>query len=144
MAEDSTARKKNLPPGINLVYNEEHSVHLAHFTSFSSKASGSLGASEPSAGVVRMALDRRGGVKTLSVPDELSMEALALFANDHKFLVELACSTTLIPAYHASLFDNLVPPKKDKDSPRVAVFIVCGGFKIDVKYDDGDLFSIFL
>ncbi|KDR73476.1 hypothetical protein GALMADRAFT_251173 [Galerina marginata CBS 339.88] len=155
------SEKKELSSGKNLVHNHEHSVHLAHFTSFSSKASGSLGASEPSAGVVRMALDRKGGVKTVSVPDELSMEALVLFSNDHKLLVELACSTTLIPAYHAPLFDKLVPAK---DIPGVAVFIVCGGFKIDletameyektsrqhprgtgkswtVKYDDGNLFS---
>ncbi|KAF8162968.1 tryptophan synthase beta subunit-like PLP-dependent enzyme [Crassisporium funariophilum] len=153
--------EKSLPPGVNLVHDDIHSVSLAHFTGFSSKASGSLGASEPSAAVVKMALERRGGIKTVSVPDELSMEALALFANDHKFLVELACSTTLVPAYHPPLFDKLVAPKKQPDGRRVVVFVVCGGFKIDletasdyqralsedlravwtVKYDDGELFN---
>jgi len=73
--------KKILPTGVNLVYNEEHSVHLAHFTSFSSKAAGSLGASEPAAGVVKLSLERIGGVKTTSLPDELSMQALASFAS---------------------------------------------------------------
>lgn len=72
--------KKNLPRGVNLVYNDQHSLYLAHFTEFSSRASGSLGASEPSAGVVKMALERPGGVKTVSVPDELSMEVLTSFA----------------------------------------------------------------
>jgi len=126
--------EKNLPRGVNLVYNDEHSLFLAHFTEFSSKASGSLGASEPSAEVVKMALERPGGVKTVSVPDELSMEALALFANDHKFLVELACSTTLVPGYHRSLFNKLVVRKTQEGSEErpVVVFIVCGGFKIDL------------
>lgn len=73
--------EKNLPLGVNLVYNDEHSLFLAHFTEFSSKASGSLGASEPSAGVVKMALERPGGVKTVSVPDALSMEVLVSFAS---------------------------------------------------------------
>jgi L-serine/L-threonine ammonia-lyase len=73
--------EKNLPRGVNLVYNDEYSLYLAHFTEFSSRASGSLGASEPSAGVVKMALERPGGIKTVSVPDELSIEALTLFAS---------------------------------------------------------------
>ena len=76
------SEKKVLPPAANLVYNEEHSVYLAHFTSFSSKAAGSLGASEPAAGVVKLALKRIGGVKTTSLPDELSMQALASFASE--------------------------------------------------------------
>ncbi|KAF8201475.1 tryptophan synthase beta subunit-like PLP-dependent enzyme [Pholiota molesta] len=156
---------KILPPGVDLVYNEKHSVHLAHFNSFSSKASGSLGASEPSAAVVKMSLERAGGVKTASIPDELSMRALASFADDHKFLVELACSTTLVPAYHPDFFNKLVDASGRKDEKRpVVVFVVCGGFKIDlqtateyqemakadpngdekswsVEYDDGQLFS---
>ncbi|KAF9562186.1 tryptophan synthase beta subunit-like PLP-dependent enzyme [Agrocybe pediades] len=163
--ERFNSKNKSLPPGIELVYNEEQQVHLAHLTSFSSKASGSLGASEPSAGVVRMALERKGGVKTVSVPDEISMEALASFANDHKFLVELACSTTLVPVYHRPLFEKLVRPCQGDGDRAVVVFVVCGGFKIDVetaaeyakmlrsnsngekdeewtvKYDDGSLFS---
>ena len=73
--------EKNLPRGVNLVYNDEHSLFLAHFTEFSSKASGSLGASEPSAGVLKMALEGPEAVKTVSVPDELSMEALVSFAS---------------------------------------------------------------
>lgn len=74
--------KKTLPQGIDLVYNEDQSVYLAHFQSFSSRASGSLGASEPAATVVKMALERAGGVKTTSIPDELSMETLVSFASE--------------------------------------------------------------
>jgi L-serine/L-threonine ammonia-lyase len=73
--------EKDLPRGVNLVYNNQHSLYLAHFTEFSSKASGSLGASEPAVEVLKMALERSGGVKTVSVPDELSMEALTSFAS---------------------------------------------------------------
>ncbi|KJA27370.1 hypothetical protein HYPSUDRAFT_131092 [Hypholoma sublateritium FD-334 SS-4] len=156
------SENKTLPPGIDLIFNEEHAVHLAHFQSFSSKASGSLGASEPAAGVVKMALQREGGVKTASVPDELSMETLLTFANDHKFLVELACSTTLVPAYHSDLLNKLVDISPKNDRRATLVFVVCGGFKIDmqtvaeyqklleqdpgetriVRVDDGELFKV--
>lgn len=81
--------------------------------------------------------------------------------DDQKFLVELACSTTLVPAYHPALFDKIVDRKDSKQRP-IVVFVVCGGFKIDlatageyrkllnelspthswsVEYDDGELFS---
>jgi len=76
------SKEKSLPTGIHPVYNEDHKVYLAHLESFSSKASGSLGASEPSAAVVKMALERQGGVKTVSVPDELSMGSLVSFASE--------------------------------------------------------------
>lgn len=76
------SEKKDLPVGIDLVYNEDNKVFLAHFSGFSSKASGSLGASEPAAAVVRMSLERKGGVKTVSVPDELSMDTLARFSGE--------------------------------------------------------------
>ena len=54
--------------------------------------------------------------------------------DDHKFLVELACSTTLIPGYHRSLFNKLVGKKAQEEHEErpVVVFIVCGGFKIDL------------
>lgn len=77
--------EKKLPPGVNLVHNEEYDVNLAHFTSFSSKASGSLGASEPSPAVLKMALEWSGGFKTVSVPDEMSMEVLGAFAGEFCF-----------------------------------------------------------
>lgn len=85
-------------------------------------------------------------------------------ADDHKYLVELACSTTLVPAYHRDLFERLgLSGTEEKERP-VVVFVVCGGYKIDletvgeyerilrnhpggveeewtVKYDDGSLFK---
>ena len=46
-------------------------------------------------------------------------------------LVELACSTTLVPAYKPSLLPHLVPPPQSSGNRRRnLVFIVCGGFKI--------------
>jgi len=118
-----------LPEGVTVVHDEVHNVQLAHFSSFSSKASGSLGASQPAAGVVNMALHRAGPVICVSVPDELSMQAACAFADDHKLLVELSCSTTLVAAYKRELFDHLVPPK---DTERPSLFIVCGGFKVSL------------
>lgn len=81
---DFNEEAKALPPAVELVRDEEYNVNLAHFNGFSSRASGSLGASQPSAAVLRMALDRPGGVYSYSVPDELSMESLVKFASECK------------------------------------------------------------
>ncbi|KAF8212480.1 tryptophan synthase beta subunit-like PLP-dependent enzyme [Mycena galopus ATCC 62051] len=116
-------------PVVTAVHDEIHDVKLAHFSSFSSRASGSLGASQPAAGVVKKALERAGRVICVSVPDELSMQAAYLFADDHKTLVELACSTTLVAAYRKELFNRLIAPTGTK---RSALFIVCGGFKVSL------------
>ncbi|KAK1223311.1 catabolic L-serine/threonine dehydratase [Marasmius sp. AFHP31] len=115
-----------LPPNVTKVVEDTHHLNLAHFQKFSSRAWGSLGASRPAAGIVQMALERQGGIKCVSVQDELSMQAGVSFAEDHKMLVELACSTTLVPGYRPQLMDKLLPQKAD----RTVVFIVCGGFKI--------------
>ncbi|KAF8627898.1 hypothetical protein AX15_004192 [Amanita polypyramis BW_CC] len=157
---------KTLPSGVDLIHDIAHGVYLAHFNSFSSRASGSLGASQPSAGVVKMAMERAGATKCISVPDELSMDACLKFADDHKILVELACSTTLVPAYNPPLFNKLVPRQGQAHSKRpLVVFVVCGGFKVStadlsefkncledaraktngnwgVKYDDGQLLTV--
>jgi L-serine/L-threonine ammonia-lyase len=70
-----------LPAGVTAVHDEVNDVRLAHFSSFSSRASGSLGASQPAAAVVKKALERAGGVICVSVPDELSMQAAYSFAS---------------------------------------------------------------
>jgi L-serine/L-threonine ammonia-lyase len=49
--------------------------------------------------------------------------------DDHKMLVELACSTTLVAAYKEELFDHIIPPTGTK---RLGLFIVCGGFKVSL------------
>jgi len=53
---------------------------MAHFNKFTSKASGSLGASEPSERVVSMALERTGPVTCVTIPDGLAMQAHGAFA----------------------------------------------------------------
>ena len=46
-------------------------------------------------------------------------------------LVELACATTLAPAYNPLLLDSPVPlVHSEAKKIRNMVFIVCGGFKI--------------
>ncbi|KAJ7470532.1 tryptophan synthase beta subunit-like PLP-dependent enzyme [Mycena latifolia] len=129
MALNRKGGNVSLPEGVTVVHDALNGVQLAHFSSFSSKASGSLGASQPAAGVVKMALERPGGVICVSVPDELSMQAGLGFLDDHKLLVELACSTPLVAAYKRELFDRLVPPT---GVDRPSLFIVCGGFKVSL------------
>ena len=48
--------------------------------------------------------------------------------------MELACSTTLVPSYYRPLFNKLVVRKTHQESEErpVVVFIVCGGFKVDL------------
>lgn len=109
-------------PGITLA-NVQSTLHL-------SKAS-CLGASTPSAGAVKLALERQGPVRSLSVPDGMSMDACCRFAEDHKLLVELACSTALTPAYSPSLFSKIFD-SPTAPRPKTVVFIVCGGFNISL------------
>ena len=45
-------------------------------------------------------------------------------------LTELACAATLTPAYELRLMERL---SKANDKPKTVVFIVCGGFKINLK-----------
>ena len=60
----------------------EHDVTLAHLSTLTSKAT-SLGASSPSAAVVKKALERKGGVKSVCIPDELAMQAAIRFAGQY-------------------------------------------------------------
>uniref|UniRef100_A0A0W0FV19 Uncharacterized protein n=1 Tax=Moniliophthora roreri TaxID=221103 RepID=A0A0W0FV19_MONRR len=91
------------------VHNEGENVDMVHFHEFSPKASGTLGASRPSARVLKMALERQRGILCVSVQDELSMRAAIQFAEDHKIVVELAYSTPLVPAYYPELLIHTAP-----------------------------------
>ncbi|KAI0078163.1 tryptophan synthase beta subunit-like PLP-dependent enzyme [Panus rudis PR-1116 ss-1] len=113
---------------VTAIHDEKSNVKIAKLAKLTSKAA-SLGATSPAPEVVKMALERKGGIKCICGPDELAMQTALLFADEHKMLVELACATTLIPAYKPDLFDKLVPPHQD-GSTRTVVFIVCGGYKI--------------
>lgn len=64
---------------ISVTYDEEHRVKLAHLLQITSQAA-SLGATSPAAAVVRMALDRAGGISCVTVSDEVSMRTACLFA----------------------------------------------------------------
>ncbi|KLO10569.1 tryptophan synthase beta subunit-like PLP-dependent enzyme [Schizopora paradoxa] len=120
------------PKGISEGEDEKHGVAIAHLSKIESLAS-SLGASSPSAGVVKMALEREGRSVCVTVPDELSMQSTRLFAEDHKFLVELACATTLTVAYNPELFSEIWGRIQKNDvKPKSIVLIVCGGVKISL------------
>lgn len=59
----------------------EDGVKIAHLKKLTSKAT-SLAATSPSPGVVKMALTWGGGVRCLSVPDEITMGTACSFAGN--------------------------------------------------------------
>lgn len=65
--------------GVRAERNTKYDVTVANLPALTSRAT-SLGASSPAAGTVRMALDRKGDVKSVCVDDELAMQATLLFA----------------------------------------------------------------
>jgi L-serine/L-threonine ammonia-lyase len=77
----SRARTVTTPAGITLRTDDTYGVRIAHIAEIKSKAT-SLGASEPSAGVVCAALNRSGGVKCVTVPDEVTMQLAGAFAGE--------------------------------------------------------------
>jgi len=117
--------------------NEEYQVEIPYMSELTSRAA-SLGATSPAPGVVYMALNHVGGVKCVCIPDELAMFAARGFADEHKFLIELACSTTLSAAYSPELFWRILDPKLELSAEekrcKTVVFVVCGGVK--VTYDE--------
>ncbi|TFK91219.1 tryptophan synthase beta subunit-like PLP-dependent enzyme [Polyporus arcularius HHB13444] len=123
------AESRKISEGTTAQHDQEHDVTVAHLDKLTSRAT-SLGATSPSAAVVKMALQRAGGIKSVCVSDEMTMQACLSFAEDHKTLVELACAVTLTPAYNPTLFRALVPPS---DKPATVVFVLCGGFKISLQ-----------
>ncbi|KZO97595.1 tryptophan synthase beta subunit-like PLP-dependent enzyme [Calocera viscosa TUFC12733] len=124
-------KRPELGEGVTVRTDEKEGVRLVTLTRITSRAA-SLGASSPAAGVVKMALDR-GNVRCVTVRDEISMAAGLLFLEEHKMLTELACSTTLVPAYSKPLFDTILPLVPGQDpAKRTVVFIVCGGVKVSL------------
>lgn len=123
-------KEHTLSPGTTEGWDDEHRVKLAILSELSSRAS-SLGGSSPAPGVVKMGLDREGPIKCLCIGDEQAMAAALQFAEEHKMLVELACSTALAAGYTSSLFNQLVPARLDEQR-RSVVFIVDGGFKVSL------------
>jgi L-serine/L-threonine ammonia-lyase len=128
----STEVEDSSPYTIEIV--EEHNIAVPHMKALKSRAA-SLGASSPAPGVVRMAVDRAGGIKCACIPDEMAMHTARLFGDDHKILTELACSTTLTPGYNREFLLRILGPTFSAISPeerkeKCLVFVVCGGVKI--------------
>lgn len=63
---------------------EKKSVNFVHLAKIDSRAS-SLGASSPSPGVVAMALERKGAVRTVTISDERCMSAALQFTGTSSF-----------------------------------------------------------
>ena len=83
---DSQPNRETLPSTVEVVEDPKYNIKLAHLTKLSSRAS-SLGASIPSAGVIKMALERKGGVKCVCGPDELAMQAALSFAGEYSHCI---------------------------------------------------------
>ena len=53
--------------------------------------------------------------------------------DEHKFLLELACSTTMAPAYSHELFWRILDPMSklsaEEKQRKHVIFVVCGGVK---------------
>ncbi|EIW60594.1 tryptophan synthase beta subunit-like PLP-dependent enzyme [Trametes versicolor FP-101664 SS1] len=125
------AASRAISEGTKAEKNVEHGVSVAHLSSLPSKAT-SLGASSPSGAVVKKMLERKGGVRSVCIPDEMAMQAALNFAEDHKTLVELACSATIAPAYKPSVFRKLVPECAPGMKLASIVLVLCGGFKVSL------------
>ncbi|KAG8217432.1 tryptophan synthase beta subunit-like PLP-dependent enzyme [Butyriboletus roseoflavus] len=125
----------NIPPEApyTIQISEEYQVAVPHMHALTSRAA-SLGATSPAPGVVHMALNHAGGVKCVCIPDELAMFAARGFADEHKFLLELACSTTMAPAYSHELFWRILDPiselSAEEKQRKNVIFVVCGGVKV--------------
>ncbi|KAI0371720.1 tryptophan synthase beta subunit-like PLP-dependent enzyme [Pilatotrama ljubarskyi] len=119
---------RQVPEGTRAERCAEHNVTVAHLSSLTSRAT-SLGASSPSAAIVKKALERKGGVRSVCISDEMAMQAALNFAEDHKTMAELACAATIAPAYKPTLFKRVVP---EANKSANIVLIVCGGFKISL------------
>ena len=77
-----------LPPkeGTEVVHDSTYDVNFARLAKLNSRAS-SLGASWPSPGVVKMALERKGGVTSVCVSDEMGMQTAVRFAGMYSLLL---------------------------------------------------------
>lgn len=82
--------------GVRAEQCTDHGVTVAHLSNLTSRAT-SLGASSPAAGPIRMALDRKGGMKSVYVDDEFAMKAGLLFAG---MISHLAIDTQLTWGLH--------------------------------------------
>ena len=153
----------SLPDGANVLDDDEHNVTIAHMNHISSGASGSLGASSPAAGVVKMALERKGIVRCVTIPDDLSMQTVCRFAgrcvsSQRKRSAHEQQSRRPQVSRRARLFDGprarvqarpvlethtrrsrSTPMRSSSDKMKTVVFIVCGGYKVSmdemVQYD---------
>ena len=87
------------PPrdGTEVEHRRDLGVAVARLATLTSRAT-SLGATSPSASVVKMALQRDGGIKSLCVSDEMAMQTTISFAGE--------CSKAIINRmYFSHVFD---------------------------------------
>jgi L-serine/L-threonine ammonia-lyase len=75
-----------VPTGARTSYDETNRVNIVQLPAITSVAS-SLGASSPSPGAVKMAIERKGKVHCVLVPDALSMQTALTFAGMDSILV---------------------------------------------------------
>lgn len=69
---------------VTILQDETYGVQVAHIHQLTSTVT-SLGANHPAPAVVKMALDRPGSVRCVTVPDELTMQTARMFAGEQDF-----------------------------------------------------------
>ncbi|KAG8908006.1 hypothetical protein FRB99_001173 [Tulasnella sp. 403] len=114
-----------------VVDDNAHQVKVAHLSQLTSKAY-CLGATSPSAGVLRLAVDRQGPVTCVCTTDITSMRTLVDFLDEHRMMVELACATALTPAYDTRILDSVLPTVRGNEESTI-VFVACGGIGVSLK-----------
>lgn len=69
--------------GVTVIEDKKYDVSVARLPKLTSRA-GSLGASWASPGAVKLALDRKGGIKCVCISDEMAMASARRFAGEHR------------------------------------------------------------
>lgn len=82
----STSQSASPSPDVEVIQDPVYGVALARLSKLTSRASDSLGAAMASAGCVKMALERKGGIKCVCVSDEQTMHAAVSFAGVTSFV----------------------------------------------------------
>ncbi|KAG8984278.1 hypothetical protein FRB94_006190 [Tulasnella sp. JGI-2019a] len=79
---ESTKNASIAPASFTL--DETYNVHIAHLNNVTSRAA-CLGATSPSAGIVRMALDRKSPVKCVCMSDQMSLTSAIKFSGQSQY-----------------------------------------------------------
>jgi L-serine/L-threonine ammonia-lyase len=73
---------------MQVVNDAEHNLKYVHFPDGPKSRASSLGASTPGRAIVRKALDYSGGIRSVTVSDEMAMQTLIDFAGEQNIYTQ--------------------------------------------------------